>query len=303
MANLIDIRRRIRSVKNTQQITKAMKMVASARLRRSQDRILAARPYALELRTIVGKLAARIAARGAGRKAERHPLLESRPENRVLLVVVTGDKGLAGAFNGNVLRQARQAAGEWPEVELLLLGKKGVDFFRRRGPKVRQGYSTLFAGVTYEQAAEIAEDVAGAFARGEYDAVYVIYNEFRSIMQQKLTQERLLPIATPAEDAAGAESGAATTGVDYIYEPSAEAILAELLPRYVTFQFYRVLLESQAAENAARMTAMDSATKNAERDDRPADADLQPGAPGGDHQGAHRGRLRRGGARLGGRIL
>jgi F-type H+-transporting ATPase subunit gamma len=249
MANLIDIRRRIRSVKNTQQITKAMKMVAAARLRRAQDRIFATRPYAEEIRKVMANLAAH-----AG--GLRHPLLESRPEKKVLLVVVTGDKGLAGSFNANVLRRAGEQIPRLPAFDLLLLGRKGVDFFRRRPFKVRKGYTTLFSNVTYAQAQEIADDLSAAYAAGEYDAVRVVYNRFKSIMSQELTEETLLPIPRPAVGDQGATR-------EYLFEPAAEEILEELLPRYITFQVYRVLLESQAAEHAARMTASDSATKNA----------------------------------------
>lgn len=254
MANLIDIRRRIRSVKNTQQITKAMKMVAAARLRRAQDRILATRPYALEIRKVIANLAAH-----AGEL--KHPLLEVRPEKRVLLVVVTGDKGLAGSFNANVLRRATERIPKLAGIELLLLGSKGVAFFRRRSFKVRKGYTTLFSNVTYAQAEEIAADLRDAYAGGEYDAVHVIYNKFRSIISQELSEERLLPIPAGG-DGGGAEAAGGQTR-EYLFEPSAEEILEELLPRYVTFQVYRILLESQAAEHAARMTASDSATKNA----------------------------------------
>jgi F-type H+-transporting ATPase subunit gamma len=252
MANLIDIRRRIRSVKNTQQITKAMKMVAAARLRRAQDRILATRPYALEIKKVIANLAAHAGGR------LKHPLLEKRPEERVLLIVVTGDKGLAGSFNANVLRRATESIPRLKNVELLLLGSKGVAFFRRRPLKVRKGFTTLFSNVTYAQAEEIAADLRDAYASGEYDAVHVVYNKFKSIIAQELTEERLLPI--PAGE--GVDE-AVTSGREYLFEPSAEAILEELLPRYVTFQVYRILLESQAAEHAARMTASDSATKNA----------------------------------------
>ena len=255
MANLIDIRRRIRSVKNTQQITKAMKMVAAARLRRAQDRILATRPYALEIKKVIANLAAH-----AGDRL-KHPLLEVRPEKRVLLVVVTGDKGLAGSFNANVLRRATETIPGFASVELLLLGSKGVAFFRRRTLKVRKGYTTLFSNVTYAQAEEIAPDLREAYGSGEYDAVHVVYNKFKSIMTQELTSERLLPI--PAGSEAGGSEAAGGQTREYLFEPSAEEILEELLPRYVTFQVYRILLESQAAEHAARMTASDSATKNA----------------------------------------
>ena len=251
MANLIDIRRRIRSVKNTQQITKAMKMVAAARLRRSQDKILATRPYALEIRKVIGNLAAR-----AGRAT--HPLLAVRPERRVLLVVVSGDKGLAGSFNANVLRRAQETLAGLPEVELLLLGKRGTDFFRRRSLPTRKAYTNLFTNVTYAQAQEIAADIGAAYADGTYDSVRVVYNQFKSMIAQELTEETLLPL-----QAQGAETGEGGMPRQYLFEPKASEILAELLPRYLTFQVYRVLLESQAAEHAARMTAMDSATKNA----------------------------------------
>lgn len=301
MASLLDIKRRIRSVKNTQQITKAMKMVAAAKLRRSQDRILGTRPYALELAKVTAKLAQ--AARtqsldgplegdldpvedwsldeGAagtvvapGDDVEEpaagggpHPLLQVRPEEKVLLVVVTGDRGLAGAFNATVLRRVRQALGRWESPELLLLGKKGADYYARRDVPVRKAYRDLFSNVTYEAAQEIADDVGEAYSRGEYDAVYVIYNRFESVMRQELTEERLLPIPVGPEETSG-EAGAATGAAgeepgDYLFEPSPDEILADVLPRYLTFQVYRVLLESQAAEHAARMTAMDSATNNA----------------------------------------
>jgi F-type H+-transporting ATPase subunit gamma len=255
MANLIDIRRRIRSVKNTQQITKAMKMVAAARLRRAQDRILATRPYALEIKKVIANLAAHAGGR------LKHPLLEVRPEERVLLIVVTGDKGLAGSFNANVLRRAVETVPRLKNVELLLLGSKGVAFFRRRPLKVRKGYTTLFSNVTYAQAEEIAADLREAYGSGEYDAVHVIYNKFKSIISQELTAERLLPI--PAGEGVAAETAPGGQTREYLFEPSAAEILEELLPRYVTFQVYRILLESQAAEHAARMTASDSATKNA----------------------------------------
>jgi F-type H+-transporting ATPase subunit gamma len=285
MANLHDIKRRIRSVKNTQQITKAMKMVAAAKLRRSQEHILATRPYALELAKVTAKLAqaARAAAEASDAEADEsfeddaawsdgadttsgvdHPLLQVRPEEKVLLVVVTGDRGLAGSFNANVMRRARQTIGHWENVELLLLGRKGADFFGRRKTPVRKAHRGLFADVRYATAKEIADDVARAYSEGEYDAVYVIYNQFKSVMQQELTEERLLPIpigeaAAEAEAAPGQDHAPA----DYLFEPSPDAILAQVLPRYLTFQVYRVLLESQAAEHAARMTAMDAATQNA----------------------------------------
>jgi len=287
MPSLLDIKRRIRSVKNTQQITKAMKMVSAAKLRRSQDRILGTRPYALELAKVTAKLAQAARAQALDADVEEtvledeseapeggapfdgddsgiHPLLRERPEEKVLLVVVTGDRGLAGSFNANVLRRARQAIAGWPNVELLLLGRKGAEYFGRRATPVHAAHRELFSNVSYQAAHELAEDVAAAYAEGKYDAVHVIYNQFKSVMQQELTVERLLPI--PVGDTAEggpAEGPSEAAGADYLFEPSPQAILADVLPRYVTFQVYRVLLESQAAEHAARMTAMDSATRNA----------------------------------------
>ncbi|MBZ0113106.1 MAG: ATP synthase F1 subunit gamma [Thermoanaerobaculia bacterium] len=249
MPNLIDIRRRIRSVKNTQQITKAMKMVAAAKLRRAQDQILSTRPYALEIRRVIGN----VASRG---EDIQHPLLEVREEGRDLLIVVSGDKGLAGSFNANVLRRSSERLGESEGTDLLLLGKKGADFFRRRELPTRASYSSLFSGVKYEDAKAIAKDIVEAFSRREYRAVKVVYNQFKSMLTQELTEEQLLPIQPTQEiDDGGARA--------YQFEPAPSVVLGELLPRYVTFQIYRILLESQAAEHAARMGAMDAATKNA----------------------------------------
>ncbi|REJ83897.1 MAG: ATP synthase F1 subunit gamma [Acidobacteria bacterium] len=254
MPNLIDLRRRVRSVKNMQQIFRAMKMISASRLRRSQEHILATRPYALQLRKVTQNLSAQ-----AG-EAE-HPLLQVRPEEKVLLAVVSGDKGLCGSFNANLLRQADleiKRQSDKQKLELLCLGKRASDYYGRRTHTIRAAYKSLFRNVTYEQAQEIADDVQAAFIAGEYDAVYLIYNQFVSVMTQTVTVERLLPLEPPSdEEADGGQSA------DYIYEPSASELLDVLLPRFVTFQVYRVLLESQAAEHAARMTAMDAATKNA----------------------------------------
>ena len=265
MASLIDLRRRIRSVKNTQQITKAMKMVAAAKLRRAQDQILATRPYALELR----KVTEHLAAVSAGEV--EHPLLtpaggEEGGEagaGKTLVLVVTGDKGLCGAFNAHVTRRAEQELAELNGGgEVLALGNRGADFFTHRGASMRGARRGLFRDLNYETAQELAAEVSKAFSDGEYDAVYAVYNEFISVLSQRVSWERLLPIAR--EDVVGEEGGSSDGDQrDYLYEPSEEEILNELLPRFVTFQIYRVLLESQAAEHAARMTAMDSATKNA----------------------------------------
>ena len=253
MPSLIDLRRRIRSVKNIQQITRAMKMVAAARLRRSQERILAARPYAEALRSVVTNLAARA---GAG----AHPLLQAREVKKVLLVVVTGDKGLAGAFNTNVIRRARQEIAGNAEIDLMLIGRRGGDFFRRRSKRIRATHA--IANVTHEAAAAIAKEIGEAFERREYDAVYVVYNQFVSVITQKLTFERLLPLETGTEATAGA-AASDTAAKDYIFEPSASEILDRVVPSYVATQMHRVLLDSQAAFFAAQMTAMEAATKNA----------------------------------------
>ena len=265
MASLIDLRRRIRSVKNTQQITKAMKMVAAAKLRRAQDQILATRPYALELR----KVTEHLAAVSAGEV--EHPLLTpaggddggEAGSGKTLVLVVTGDKGLCGAFNAHVQRRAEQEIATLNGGgEILALGNRGADFFTHRGSPMRGARRGLFKDLNYGTAQELAAEVSKAFSAGEYDAVYAVYNEFISVLSQRVSWERLLPIAR--EDVVGEEGGAADGDHrDYLYEPSEAEILNDLLPRFVTFQIYRVLLESQAAEHAARMTAMDSATKNA----------------------------------------
>jgi len=261
MANLIDIRRRIRSVKNTQQITKAVKMVAASKLRRSQDRAVATRPYASTLEAILRAVTARIASREDG--APLHPLLATRDEKNVVVVVVSGDKGLAGGFNTNVNRAAgaflREAPGRGiASVGLVALGKKANDFWKRRPVEILQAQAGL-AALGAAPAGEIARALAARFVSGETDAVYVISNEFKSAISQVVRTKRLLPIAL--ESAANVANGVG--GVDYLYEPSPEEILGTLLPRFLEFQMYRVILESQAAFFAAQMTAMDSATKNA----------------------------------------
>ena len=265
MASLIDLRRRIRTVKNTQQITKAMKMVAAAKLRRAQDQILATRPYALELRKVTEHLAAVAAGE------VEHPLLtphEGEGDDRAgsgktLVLVVTGDKGLCGAFNAHVQRRTEQEmAALNGGGEILALGNRGADFFTHRGAPMRGARRGLFKDLSYATAQELASEISKAYADGEYDAVYAVYNEFISVLSQRVSWERLLPIAR--EDVVGDEAGQPDgEHRDYLYEPSEAEILNDLLPRFVTFQIYRVLLESQAAEHAARMTAMDSATKNA----------------------------------------
>ncbi len=271
MASLIDLRRRIRTVKNTQQITKAMKMVAAAKLRRAQDQILATRPYALELRKVTEHLAAVSAGEvehplltpaGEGEGAEATVRAEAH-SGKTLVLVVTGDKGLCGAFNAHVQRRAEQEMATLNGGgEILALGNRGADFFTHRGSPMRGARRGLFKDLNYGIAQELAAEVSGAYEDGEYDAVYAVYNEFISVLRQRVSWERLLPIAR--EDVVGDDGGGSEGDHrDYLYEPSEAEILNDLLPRFVTFQIYRVLLESQAAEHAARMTAMDSATKNA----------------------------------------
>jgi F-type H+-transporting ATPase subunit gamma len=260
MANLIDIRRRIRSVKNTQQITKAMKMVAASKLRRAQDRVLSARPYATTLEATLASVAARVPAHEDGTPA--HPLLEGREEKNVVVVAVSGDKGLAGGFNTNVNRAVgaflREQREKGASVKLVVLGKKSNDFWRRRPVEILDARPGLFSRLGMTVAAEIARGLAARFVSGETDAVYVVYNEFRSVISQVVRTKRLLPVSL--DDAAPkADMG----GADYLYEPAPDVILGTLLPRFLEFQMYRSLLESNAAFFAAQMTAMDSASKNA----------------------------------------
>jgi F-type H+-transporting ATPase subunit gamma len=252
MPSLIDIRRRIRTVRNTQQITKAMKMVAAARLRRAQDRVVGARPYARMFSKLLSDVAA---AALQDERMAAHPLLAQRPEERIQLILVTADRGLAGAFNSNLIKAAVKflAEHEDAKVELELLGRKGRDFFRRREVVVSGEAVGLAAKVNYDDAARIARTVMERFRADEIDSVYILYNEFKSVVAQKLTITRVLPISlSPGQDAP-----------DYIYEPDPMALLETLLPRYVEMAIYSALVESAAAEHAARMTAMDAATSNA----------------------------------------
>ena len=266
MANVRDYRTRIRSVKSTQQITRAMKMVAAAKLRRAQDRILAARPYARKMLEVLSSLAARA-------NPEKHPLLVRRPEEKVLLVVVAADKGLCGSFNTNIVNRARAvlddlAASSGPAagtIQVDIIGRKARDWFRRRQYPVRRVQVDLFRDVTLEDARGIATDLIERFSSGEVDAVSLVYNEFKSVIQQRVVVEPLLPIprGTFGPGAFEAADAAAPALEDYIYEPDQEALFAALLPKHVMIQVHRVLLESAAAEHGARMTAMENATRNA----------------------------------------
>ena len=252
MPSLIDIRRRVRSVKNTQQITKAMKMISAAKLRRAQDRALAARPYGAMLQQMLANVAE---AAGQSPDSGGHPLLAVRPEKKVLLIVVSADRGLAAAFNTNLLKMAQRFVVENRDKELTFetIGRKGRDFFRKRGEKITGEYLDMMKQLSVEYADKIADSVIQRFASGEVDAVYLFTNEFKSVMASNLSQTRLLPIEVPTSAAS----------VDYIYEQKPEQLLGSLLPKYVKGQIYRALLESVAAEHAARMTAMDAASSNA----------------------------------------
>jgi F-type H+-transporting ATPase subunit gamma len=252
MPSLIDIRRRVRSVRNTQQITKAMKMVSAAKLRKAQEKALAARPYAKVLQQMLANVAE---AATQGGEDEPNPLLAVRPEKKILLVVITADGGLAGGFNANLIKTAHKFANENADKELSfeLIGRKGRDYFKRRFPHIAGEHLDLFRNVKFEDAERIAKSIADRFAKGEIDAVYLFVNEFKSVMSSHIAQTRLLPVEVPKS----------ATQADYIYEQPPEEILGSLLPRYLNMQLHRALLESAAAYLAARMTAMDAATNNA----------------------------------------
>jgi F-type H+-transporting ATPase subunit gamma len=251
MPSLLDIRRRIRSVKNTQQLTKAMKTVSAAKLRRAQERVFSARPYAEQLKRVLGNLTVRL-------ENITHPLLEVRPEERILYVVVTADRGLCGAFNTNILRSATAFLREHVDrsVSLATAGRKGRDFFRRRGINIRAEFVNIFSKLDYGNARDIAESIVQAYSAGEVDAVYIIYNEFKSVIQQRVVTEKLLPVSR-------IEVKESEPQLDYIFEEPPQEIFNRLLPRYVEVQIYRALLESAAAEHGARMASMDTASRNA----------------------------------------
>jgi len=255
MPNLIDLRRRIRSVKNTQQITSAMKMVSAAKLRRAQDRVIAARPYASLMRDMLGSILAQLPE---GSPVLEHELLQRREEKKVSILLVSGDKGLCGAFNSNVTRFATRFLSENPgsEITLECIGRRGRDFFRRKQVPVNREWVNLFAKpIESSQAKEIAAELMQSFREREADVVYLLHNEFKSALAQTIIFRRLLPIQPAESDDSGT--------VDYIYEPPPEAIFENLLPRYVETNIYQAMIESAAAEHAARMAAMDAATRNA----------------------------------------
>jgi len=252
MPSLVDIRRRIRSVRNTQQITRAMKMVSAAKLRRAQDRVIAARPYASLLRKVLANLAV---AAGADERASSNPLLAQRSEQRILLLLFTSDKGLAGAFNSNLIKAAQKFMEDHrgADLELETIGRKGRDFFRKRGARITAEHIGILGNPRFEEAAVIARKAIDRFRSGDIDAVYVLNNEFKSMVSQRLAVSRLLPVEIPAR----------AEPVDYIFEQPPNEILEALLPRFVEMEVFRSMLETAAAEHAARMMAMEAATSNA----------------------------------------
>lgn len=251
--NLREVRRRVRSVKNIQQITRAMKFVAASKLRRAQDRIFAARPYAARMLAVLNSLAVRV-------DPSRHPLLVERDYDKIMLVVITADRGLCGAFNSNIIRAAvhyieGDAANE--TISLTLVGGKGAEWFRRRPWPIRHQYVNVMSRVDFKYAQEIAGSIIDYYSTSELDAVHLVYNEFKSVVQQRVVVEPLLPIRRLQIE------GGQKTLMDYLYEQPPAQIFDHLLPRHVETQIFRAMLESEASEHGARMTAMDSATRNA----------------------------------------
>ena len=255
MSNLADLRRRTRSVKNTQQITSAMKMVSASKLRRAQDAILSARPFAKKMLEVLNSLATRASA-------EAHPLLRAREPKNVDVIIVSADKGLCGAFNANIMKKAERFLGgvDSDVLDLQLVGKKSRDYFKRRAFNIRHEFVDIFRDLTYEAAGAVARPIIERYSHPEsderVDAVYLIYNEFKNVMQQDVVVEQLLPIQKLEFERPEEE-------IDYLYEPTASEIYDAVIPRHVEYQVWHALLESAAAEHAARMTAMENASKNA----------------------------------------
>lgn len=255
MPSLIDLRRRIRSVKNTQQITKAMKMVAAAKLRRAQERVLAARPFSQTYEKLLADI---VGAAASDERVANHPLLAVRPERNIQLILLTSDRGLAGAFNSNLTKGAVNFLKEKQtssKVQVEAIGRKGSGFFRRRGVTISGEHFGIFDKALYADADRISKTAMERYANGEVDAVYVLYNEFKSVMSQKLTVKRILPVEVP--------EGRVT--MDYIFEQPPDVLLGNLLPNYVSNMVFQAVLESAAAEHAARMVAMDAASTNASK--------------------------------------
>ena len=262
MPNLLEIRRRLKSVKNTQQITKAMKMVSAARLRRAQDRVVAARPFAIKMTEVLGELAKRTD------EDFHHPLLDLRGDERYLLVLITADKGLCGAFNTNLTKaaQAFMRDNSDKKIEIMAVGRKGRDFFRNRRAVIASEFTGLTAKARLEfaDALEVAQSIIKTYTEDEeIDKVFIIYNEFKSVLSQRVVLEQLLPVSRAKTEEPEAKSQQPVTLIDYVYEQPPEEIFSTLLPRLIETQVFRALLESVASEHGARMTAMDSASKNA----------------------------------------
>ena len=263
MASLRIIRNRIRSVRNTQKITKAMKMLAAAKLRRAQDAVVRARPYA----QLIEEMLASLAEARARDELPPHPLMAVREPRRVEVVMLTSDRGLAGGFNSNIIRRGQrfmtEEGGKLERIQFSTVGRRGRDFAKKRGFSMRKDYVGFFGRLSYGQAREVANDLIEAYQKDELDAVYLLYNYFRSTIAQEIMLVRLLPLEPKArkQDEEAAKSGVITP--EHIFEPSRTAVLQSLLPRFLAMQIWRALLESEASEHAARMTAMDSATKNA----------------------------------------
>jgi F-type H+-transporting ATPase subunit gamma len=256
MPSLQSLRRKIAAVKNTQKITKAMKMVAAAKLKRAQDRILSSRAYAHKLRDVMANLSRRV-------NRAAHPLLQKRTGSKIEVLVITSDRGLCGAFNTNIVRKAvetlREHEGRGHKVTVSLVGRKSRDFFRRRNWTIRQQWTEVFDKLSFEHALDMGQDLTDNFVKGTFDELYVIYNEFKSAIQQRVIVERLFPIEALEADG----TASAALGGSYEYEPDEDELLRALLPKHFQIQAYRILLESSAAEQGARMAAMDGATRNA----------------------------------------
>jgi F-type H+-transporting ATPase subunit gamma len=253
MANLKSIKKRIVSVKNTRQITKAMKMVSAAKLRRAQENVVAARPYAKKIGEVLQRLA-------RSWEDDSHPLLEKRVSEKALIILITSDRGLCGGFNANISKAAeryiKERKADFSEISLLTIGRKGYEFLKNR-QTIRKNYTGVLSSLNYQTAAMLAQEVVDGYLAGDYDEVFLIYNAFRSVMSQDITLQQILPI-TPPESAEEEE-----IAQEYIYEPSKAKLLAELLPKYIEVTMFKAMLESIASEHGARMTAMDSASKNA----------------------------------------
>ena len=256
MATLREIRGRITGVKNTQKITKAMKMVAASRLRRAQEAIVSARPYARKLGELLRHLVTKV-------DVNLNPLLVGREPRTVLLVVVTADRGLCGSFNSNIFKAAVQRLGMQGDsvTKVMTIGRKGSDFFGKRKFDVVSKHSGIFSDLDFDHARSFVQEITEGYLEGRFDKVEVIYNEFKSVIQQRIVVEQLLPI--PPEELQPSKDLKGLSQVDYIYEPSSTELVNTLVPRHLNFQMWRILLESNAAEQGARMTAMDNATENA----------------------------------------